>query len=63
MDCIAVWPLWERIRIVECKGYIAVAPLRPNLEGTEKVQLRTLAWHRTRFKSLRSLEFKVVIIS
>src|SRR3981189_842658 len=49
MDCIAVWLLWERIRIAWCTDYIAAAPPPPNLGGIEKTQMRTLAWHGTRF--------------
>ena len=41
---------WERIRIVWCTDYIAAAPPPPpNLEGIQKAQMRTLAWHGTRF--------------
>src|SRR3954452_9515122 len=50
MDCTAVWLLSERIRIAWCTDYIAAAPSPPpNLEGIEKAQMRTLAWHGTRF--------------
>jgi hypothetical protein len=45
-----VWLLSERIRIAWCTDYIAAAPSPPpNLEGIEKAQMRTLAWHGTRF--------------
>jgi hypothetical protein len=50
MDCTAVWLLSERIRIAWCTDYIAAAPSPPpNLEDIEKAQMRTRAWHGTRF--------------